>query len=268
MTGKRVTPLRLWGKELRLARERAGINSQDRLAALVHVSASLVGMWESGKRIPQPDDLVKIEEVCQSDGLLTRLLNDWVGKRVGPEWLGRWVEAESEATSLSCYQTIVIPGLLQTEEYARAVLRLGKQSLLDTDNQVNTRLTRQQILSRDDPPVFHAIISEAVVGTPVGGPKVMGDQLRYLVELSERTEIIIQVIPFEAGEHAGFAGPFVLATIDGAEVAYVDSALRGDVIEVPEDVATIKRLWIMLSGKAMNEEDSIKLIAEAAEQWT
>jgi Domain of unknown function (DUF5753) len=60
----------------------------------------------------------------------------------------------------------------------------------------------------------------------------------------------------------------VLATIDGTEVAYVDSALRGDVVEVPEDVATIKRLWMLLSGKAMNEEDSIKLIAEVAEQWT
>lgn len=267
MTGKRLTPMRLWGKELRIAREAAGINSQERLAALIHVSPSLVGMWETGKRIPQPEDLDKVEDVCHTNGLLARLLNEWVGRQVGPEWLGRWVDVENEATSLLCYQSIVIPGLLQTEDYARAVLRLSRHSPFAVDDQVATRLARQRVLSRDEPPLFHAILSEAVIRTPVGGPRVMADQLMRLVEFARDTDIIIQVIPFAAGEHAGFAGPFVLASFDGAEVAYVDSALRGDVAEAAEDVATIKRLWHMMSAKALIEEDSINLIEEVSKQW-
>ncbi|MCO5988511.1 DUF5753 domain-containing protein [Actinoallomurus spadix] len=88
------------------------------------------------------------------------------------------------------------------------------------------------------------------------------------MELARHDHILVQVIPFSVGAHAGFAGgPIVLATVDGREIAYVDNALRGDVIEKTEDVAAIRRLWQMLSAKALHEQASIELITKAAEAW-
>jgi hypothetical protein len=123
------------------------------------------------------------------------------------------------------------------------------------------------VLAKEDPPLYHAIIDEAVIRRPVGGQKTMCDQLMHVVDLSERDAIIVQVIPFRVGAHAGFNGPVVLASFDGGEVAYVDNALRGDVVEKPEDVAAIRRIWQMLSAKALLEEESAELIREAASTW-
>jgi hypothetical protein len=101
----------------------------------------------------------------------------------------------------------------------------------------------------------------------VGGEKVMAEQLARLIELVERPEIIIQVIPFSAGAHAGFAGPLEIASFDGREVAYLDNALRGDVVELTEDVAVVKRRWDMLRSCARSEPESIDLIIGAARNY-
>ena len=192
---------------------------------------------------------------------------------MAPEWLGRWVSVERRSTSLLTFEPLVIPGLLQTPEYARAVLRLGKEAALDVDAQVSERLDRQNVLNREDPPppLFHAILDEAVIRRPVGGPATMSDQLLRVVELAQRDLIIIQVIPFRIGEHAGFAGAsLVLASFSNAtttEGAYVDNALRGDVVGNPEDVASIRRLWQRLSSKALPEDEPIDMIREVAAAW-
>jgi len=149
------------------------------------------------------------------------------------------------------------------------VLRLGKEAAVDLDAQVDERIKRQDVLHRDDPPppLFHAIISEASIRPPVGGGKIMSDQLLRVLDLAQRDMIIVQLVPFEMGEHAGFAGAFELASFNGTEVAYVDNALRGEVIELPEDVAAIRRLWQKLSAKARPEEESLEMIKETAEGW-
>ena len=96
----------------------------------------------------------------------------------------------------------------------------------------------------------------------------MSDQLLRVAELAQRDMIIVQVIPFHVGEHAGFAGStLMLASLDGTEVAYVDNALRGDVIEKSEDVASVRRLWQKLSSKARPEDESIDMIKKAAAAW-
>jgi hypothetical protein len=124
-------------------------------------------------------------------------------------------------------------------------------------------------LAREDPPLYHVILDEAAISRPVGDPKIMHDQLMHVVGIAEQTEmIILQVIPFRVGAHAGFAGGAMeIASFDGMEVAYVDNALRGDVVEKPEDIAVIRRLWQKLSAKALLEDESAQLIREAAEKW-
>lgn len=262
-----MTARQFVGKEIRRARESKQLTRAE-LAKTFPVSESLVASWENGRLIPKQEYLPHLTGVLGLPDILLRILDDLVSREVAPEWLDKWTGVESQSSALLTFEPLVVPGLLQTEDYAGAVLRLGKPAPLDLEGQVSARLARQKVLTCEDPPLFHAVLDEAVISRPVGGPRVMHDQLMRLVELSRRDEIIIQVIPFSVGAHAGFAGAsIVLASVNGTEVAYVDNALRGDVVEKPEDVAAIRRLWQMLSAKALHEEASIELITKAAESW-
>jgi transcriptional regulator with XRE-family HTH domain len=268
MASEHMTARQFVGKEIRLAREAKGL-SRVELAKKFPVSESLIRWWESGRTMPTEQCVGKLIAILDLPEMIQHVLDDLVSNEVAPEWLGKWVTLEERATSLLNFAPLVIPGMLQTEEYARAVLRLGKESLLDLEERVSDRLHRRHVLTREDPPLYHVILDEAVIRRPVGGPKVMHDQLMHVLDQAERAEmIIIQVIPFRVGAHAGFAGgAMVIASLDGMEAAYVDNALRGDVVEKPDDVAVIRRLWQKLSAKALLEEESAQLIREAAEKW-
>ncbi|GAA4621557.1 helix-turn-helix transcriptional regulator [Actinoallomurus vinaceus] len=267
MSGNRMTARQFVGREIRHARESKQLTRAE-LAKTFPVSESLVASWESGRLIPKTEYLPHLTGILGLPDVILRILDDLVSREVAPEWLDKWTRAESDSSALLTFEPLVVPGLLQTEDYARAVLRLGKPAPLDLEGQVSARLARQKVLTREDPPLYHAVLDEAVIRRPVGGPATMRDQLMRLVDLSRRDEIIIQVIPFEVGAHAGVAGAaIVLANINGSEVAYVDNALRGEVVEKPEDVAAIRRLWQMLSAKALHEDASIELIMKAAESW-
>lgn len=267
MTGDHMTARQFVGKEIRLARATKGL-SRVELAKAFPVSESLIRWWESGRTVPAEQYVERLIAVLDLPEMIQRVLNELVSKEVAPEWLGKWVSIEEKATSLLTFAPLVIPGLLQTEDYARAVLRLGKESPLDLEEKANERLKRQRVLAREDPPLYHVILDEAAIRRPVGGAKIMRDQLMHVVGMAEQTEmIILQVIPFRVGAHAGFAGGAMeIASFDGTEVAYVDNALRGDVVEKPEDVAVIRRLWQKLSAKALQEDESAQLIEEAAEK--
>ena len=267
MAGEHMTARQFVGKEIRLAREAKGLGRVE-LAKSFPVSESLIRWWESGRTIPAEQYVERLIAVLGLPEMIQHVLDDLVSNEVAPEWLGKWLTVEDKSTSVLNFEPLVVPGLMQTEDYARAVLRLGKASPLDLDGQVSERLERQRVLVREDPPLYHAIIDEAVIRRPVGGPKIMCDQLMRVIELAERDAIIVQVIPFRAGEHSGFNGPVVLASFEGGEVAYVDNALRGDVVEKPEDVAAIRRIWQKLSAKALPEDESAQLIKEAASTWT
>jgi transcriptional regulator with XRE-family HTH domain len=257
------------GREIRIAREAKGI-SRSKLAQRFPVAESTIRWWESGRTVPPEQYIPQLVEWLDLPATVVRAINDLANNEVAPEWLGRWVALERKASSLLTFAPLVIPGLLQTPDYARAVLRLGKERAIDVDAMVDERITRQQVLDRDDPPppLFHAIIDEAAIRRPVGGEKTMSDQLLHVIELAARDMVIVQVVPFRVGEHAGFAGAsFTLASFNGTEVAYVDNALRGDVIEKPEDVASIRLLWQKISAKVYPEEESLKMIEEAAQRW-
>ncbi|MDW5327311.1 DUF5753 domain-containing protein [Plantactinospora sp. KLBMP9567] len=154
-------------------------------------------------------------------------------------WFRHWVVVEQEATGIRCFQLSVIPGLLQTEGYARALLVSGGLLTADqVEQQVAARLARQEILTRPDPPLFTAVIDERVLHQPVGGAEAMRDQLRHIVKLcAEQPRVRIQIVPTSAGAYAGLNGPFVIATLpDGDDVVYLDDQLQGRFIERAEDV--------------------------------
>ena len=265
MAPKRATALEVWGKEFARAREDAGL-SQKALAKAAYISPSLIGMWEIGKRAPKAKDLARCEEIMGTGGRLAWSLENWVPRETAHEWLDQWISIEEQTNQLLWFETTVIPGLLQTDDYARTVLGLRTWAH-NVEEQVHTRLERQKILIDDGAPLFVAVLDEAVFRRPVGSPKIMYGQLMHIIELAKRPNVIVQVIPFDRGEHAGFGGPFVIASVNGKDVAYVDNVLRGGVEEHPEDVTAVKRLWSMLTSAAMHEEASLNFIAEVARSW-
>ena len=166
-----------------------------------------------------------------------------------------------------------MPGLLQTEEYAREIFRNGPREL-DPDEVewlLEVRLARQKILAREDRPRLWAVIDEAVIHRVVGGPEVMRGQLRQLAESTQQGKTTIQVVPYRAGAHAGTTGPFVI--LDYAEatdpnVVYVET-LAGDIyLEERSDVDRYTLAFDRLVAAALHPDESVQLIDRVASTLT
>jgi transcriptional regulator with XRE-family HTH domain len=261
-----LSPRMFLANEIRRLRTAKGMN-RDELAKAVFVSESLVRSWERGRRIPQPDHLETLEKIFDTKGILSRLRKELINTSVPLEWFGRWPEVEMRATSLWNFETVVIPGLLQTEEYARAALRAAHH-FSDVDEMVAARLARQKVLTKEDAPMFVALLPESILRHNVGGEKVMEEQLRHLATTAECDNVIIQVIEDSSPVCAVYAGPFVIASFDGGDdVAYLDNAISGEVVEQAEDVVRLRRIFDILRADALSHRESTKLILKVAEQW-
>ncbi len=206
--------LALFADELRAARAKAGL-SREELAAKLNYSSSLVGMIESMRRVPQPDFARRCDEVLGSPGTFARM-QERLRTLPFPASFRPFVEHEAVATSLRWCEHALVPGLLQTPGYARAVLATRPKSTEEEiEDLVAARLARQAILERNDPPLLWVVIDEAVLHRPVGTRKVMRDQLLHLVQMSARPNVTIQVVPYSAGAHSGLhpSGPAVVAGV-------------------------------------------------------
>lgn len=266
MAANGMTARRFVGRELKRAREAKGM-SRAQVASLFPVDNSLVAKWESGTRTPTLRDLERLTVELGIESkfeILKGIIEDLATNEFSPEWAGKWIKINQCATQLLIYQSLVMPAIFQTDDYARAVLRVSKPGPFELDEQIAARTAQREILAKDDPPLVVAILGEAVLRHAVGGPKTMHDQLMHLVEVARRPEIIIQVIPFRVGAHMGLGGPLELASFDGGRIAYIDNSLKGEVIERPEDVAAVERMWEMLRASALLEQDSIDLIVDTA----
>jgi transcriptional regulator with XRE-family HTH domain len=270
-----ASPLRVFGAELRYYRMKAGV-SQDQLGALVYCSGDLIGKVENGQRVPTEELTAALDAVPDLDtrGSLIRLrdgLKEYLTYQATPGWLRAWEKIERQARTLLSWEPLLIPGLLQTSQYAHEVLRRGQPGKPDAqiEQQVQTRMDRQRILDGDDPPMLIAVLDEGALRRPVGGPQVMHDQLARLLELAERSKIVLRVVPVDAGPHLGMAGPMVIASFDDApDVAYLDTALEGQLVERHEDVAAVALLYDTLRAEALPVRASLDLIAKVKESWT
>src|SRR6266516_2421622 len=142
-----------------------------------------------------------------------------------PNWFEAYVGLEEAATQIRAYEVQFVPGLLQTEDYARAVTTLGYSNPKEITRRVNLRLARQAILSKPDPPSVWVVLDEALLRRPIGGSSVMRGQLKNLIEISQLPNVTIQVIPFRAGGHAAAGGPFSVlrfAEYDLPDVVYLE----------------------------------------------
>jgi hypothetical protein len=230
---------------------------RSRWADATNYSASYIAAIETGRRLPRVEFARRADLVLAADGLLERVLGYLTRSPALPDWFRPWVDTETRATALCLCASTLVPGLLQTEAYARA--QLGDEA------RVAARLARQAILTRDDPPVVVALLDERVLRYPMGGSKVMAEQCRHLLDLPEN--VIVQLIPVSAGTCLHLDGSFELATLEGREVAYVDSPAQGFVVDSPPVVSQLRHRWEAIRAEALTRRDSAAAIAKEAEQW-
>jgi transcriptional regulator with XRE-family HTH domain len=264
------SPRVVFGRVVRHCREQAGL-SQEQLGGLVYLTGDMVAKIERGKRTASEKFVIDCEALPElpTNGTLRVLweqLRESFTGRSFPGWFADWASKEGEAVKFRWFELALIPGLLQTEEYATALLRDRIGFNGDVDEVVAARMARQAILSRDDPPELFVIIDENVLHRPVGGPEVMAAQLKQITQPASRT--ILRVIPEGTGVHDGLQGAFTVADFaDGTSAAYLESGLRGMVIQDSDDVAALAATWDRLAAEALPRSASLKLIEEVADKW-
>ncbi|RJL31659.1 helix-turn-helix domain-containing protein [Bailinhaonella thermotolerans] len=262
--------LRWFGEELRIWRQQAEM-SQEQLAARIGYSSSQVGHVETARRAPDSTFVDHCDRVLQTGGALTRL---WERTRAAayPAWFRSWFEIEQEAYRLRSWQPLVVPGLLQTYEYAHALFSVeSDKSAEEVERLTQARLERQDILSGGDAPIFTALIDEAALLRPVGSAAVMAGQLAALVEAAVRPRLTIQLIPFDTGAHAGLPGPFALATRrgdNGRDSVYSEGPFGGTVTDRDEDVAAANVRFDAIRAVALPAKASVDLLREMEKAWT
>jgi transcriptional regulator with XRE-family HTH domain len=273
--GVAPTPRSLFGTQLRRLRERAGF-TQEQLADRIRYSDSTVAAIEAGRRAPAEGAPERLDAALKAGDHLTRLAEDLgeglrANATLHPEWFREWPEREREASRIRGYEPIFVPGLLQTESYARALLTDRKSSkAVDAGEIVAARLERQMILDRDDAPELWIVMDETVLMRPVGGPDVMREQCGQLSEMARRPNIMIQLIPRSIAVHEGLnAGGFAIADLrGGGQAGYQETALHGQTLHDPEHVSTLLDAWDRLKALAQSVPDSLALVEEAGRTWT
>jgi transcriptional regulator with XRE-family HTH domain len=261
--------LSLFAEEMRAARDRAGL-TQDELAARVNYSTTLVAMVESLKRVPQADLAARLDDVLGTPGTFGRL-QERLRALPFPASFRPFAAYEDLAVALRNFENCLVPGLLQTEDYARAILSARPNTSEDeVDELVAVRLARQAILDRDEPPALWVVVDEGVLTREIGSPKTMADQLQHLADMAARPNITIQVIPFSAGAHIGLQGAFIIAEFaDTPPVAFLATATDGQTIEDASAVARALFTFDNLRSEALPRKASREQIQRLAEErWT
>lgn len=266
-------PLDFFGAEVRRWRNAAGL-SQEQLGQRLGYSGALVGKVETSDRAPSLDFAEGCDRALPTaDGLFGRLYElarHWAGGY--PSWFTEWVEAERRAITLRTWQPLLVPGLLQTPDYARALFLAwhGADGDDQVDQLVNARIERQAIFQPPDPPSLWAVLDEGVLRRRIGSAPTMRDQLTHLLDVSERSTITVQVVPAEAGTHVGLLGAFSIAAFMNAPgIVYLDTPDQGQIMERPSAVAKISEIFDQVRAEALPRGVSRDLIRRVAEeQWT
>lgn len=261
-------PILVFGKVLRALRERAGL-SQKQVADLVFCSASLISAIENGTKPAKLDMVDRLDEALDAH---KALLAVWPMTTTGtyPSWVARVAELEREATKIHEWEMRVIPGLLATAEYARALFRAGRPTddEANIERDVTSRMDRQEVYSREKPPVAWFIIDEPVLHRPVGGAYVMLKQLEKLEQMAEMPTVIIQVMPFDRGSHPGVEGPMrIFEFVDSPSVWYTEGWYAGRMVEAPEDVASAMTCFDLIRASALSPEESARTIASIRRKY-
>ncbi|MFD0212441.1 helix-turn-helix domain-containing protein [Streptomyces hirsutus] len=253
--------LHVFGRQLKLCRERAGLDRAE-LGSRTGYSASTIASFEQGRRIPPPRFIDNVDELLDAGGLL-KAGKEEVARAQYPAFFRDAARLEAQAVELHVYATRAVPGLLQTEEYARAVCAMWRP-LLDEEvieQRVAARMARKDIFARRPAPHLTFVIDEAVLHRPLGGETVWRGQMEHLLLAGEQRNVEIQTMPLSRKQHAGLAGPFTLMeTKDERRIAYTEVQGDSHVHTERGKVRELETAYGSLRAQALTPAESLSLI--------
>ncbi|MGW3563198.1 helix-turn-helix domain-containing protein [Streptomyces sp. NPDC000941] len=256
----------LYGVKLRKLRLRAGWTQRE-LGAKVPIGHSRIAQFELGKEIPPEDVNDVLDAVLGADGDLCDLW-EHVKKTPLADWARKFVEYEARANAMRKFMVQYVPGLLQTEAYARELLRLGHPwcTASEIEEKVRARLDRQSLLASQMPPFLWVVLDESVLRRSVGGPAVMREQLARLVEAASAPNIEIQVLPFSAGGET-LGGSLTWLSFENApDVVYLEG-VSGELVENGAAVRRLSHRYDLVRAMALPLASSTALIQQAMEDF-
>lgn len=262
------------GRELKALRERAGL---DREAVAAHTGWDLskVSRLESGKLTLKVAEVNVLLALYAADGAVAARVSEVAqhARKRGSygkvaDWARQYLGLEQDATALSLHFSELIPGLFQTEDYARALVSTSMAvAPADVERTVEARMRRQTLMRRDDPPRVHMVLGEAALHRRVGGSTVLVSQLERLVEMARLPHITLQVLPFSVGEHAALGANFILLTtaIGGEETrwVYTESLNRAECVPDDGQVNLYRMTFDSLVINALGERETIARLEQA-----
>ncbi|MFI7098798.1 helix-turn-helix domain-containing protein [Streptomyces sp. NPDC050161] len=268
-SGQRQAAWEFFGAELKRRRENASL-TQDALGALVFVSGGYIGQFEQAIRKPQLDVAIRIDEVLQTEGFFERTWRQLIDDKRYADYFTAAADLERLATKICEFESMVVPGLLQTSAYTRAIMRAGSPFTADEliEENVRSRADRAVILGCATRPTYWAVLHEAVLRLPVGGPTVMAAQLGHITQTAREHKVLVQVLPFAAGPYPSVGKMLRLMEFDDAPpTAYTEGVYSGNLLDDPAIVKRAQQDYDLIRAAALSPEASLALIESAAEDY-
>ncbi|MGW6985391.1 helix-turn-helix domain-containing protein [Streptomyces sp. NPDC054932] len=263
---KRVRPnattMKMVGTQVAAARIAKNL-TQKQLGELVRLDAESIASIEQGRRALMPNVAELMDLHLGLPGLLTVAANGMPEADATPPWAEEYMDLEDSAIALSWFDNQVVPGLLQTENYARAVFKCRVPAHPEAEVEALTarRIARQGILRRSTPPTLSFVVWEAALRDRLGGDEVYAEQLRHLRTSSGLPDVSLQVMPLGRASHAGLNGPFILLeTPDHQHLGYTETQRGSQLISDPNEVSILARKYAMLRTQALNTEQTRGLL--------
>ncbi|MFE0686438.1 helix-turn-helix domain-containing protein [Streptomyces sp. NPDC058961] len=265
--GSRQAAWEFFGAELKNRREEADL-TQAELGMRVFVSGGYIGQFEQAIRKPQLDVAQRIDHILQTDGFFERMWRKLIKDSPYADYFAAAAELEGLATQICDFAPTVVPGLLQTAEYARAVAIATNPYVTDEylEEMITARLDRGRILKDATRPMYWAILHEGALRLPVGGPAAMAEQLDRMAALMRSRTAVVQILPYAAGAHASMGGMMRLMEFEDAPpTAYAEAQFAGSLVDDPAVVKRAQRAYDLLRAAALSPEASLALVESAAE---
>nr|WP_308014134.1 helix-turn-helix transcriptional regulator [Streptantibioticus parmotrematis] len=253
--------MRSFGRQFKIFRERAGL-TQAELGEQLGYGEAQIASIEQGRRIARPQTIDRADELLGAGGVLTARKKE-IGHARYPAFFRDAARIEEEAVEFHQYASLVMPGMLQTDEYARAMftVRRPRRTHAEIDQMVTARLARHALFSRKPAPCLSFVLEEVILHRPFGGVRVLRGQLEHLMLTGDNPNVEIQVMPTRVTDHAGVDGPFTLMTPEGGEpVGYVESQGNGRVITDRETVRGFSVRYGILRAQALCPDASMQHI--------
>ncbi|MEV4644564.1 helix-turn-helix transcriptional regulator [Saccharopolyspora sp. NPDC049357] len=261
---------------IRTVREEAGISGRE-LSKRLGMSHGTISHWETGRRVPTPEDVASLLTAAGVTGAEKRRLVELARHASEPNWLtvgipgipqqlAGAVECERSASAIHQWSPMLIPGLLQTTDYARALLKAGGLPPNEIETRAMVRIARRETITCKTPLRLHVLVGENALRDEIGSPEVMVDQLRHLLGLMARDNVTIQVVPPNVGWHPGVVGPFVMYDFpDAPSAVHFEHYSSGAFVVDTDDVHEYRHAVDWICKVALSPEATAELIGAIVE---